>query len=79
MKIFCVGRNYVDHINELGNQVPKNMVIFMKPNTAVHLADQPWELPNFSNEIHYECEIVLKIAKTGKNIQKKLRRIISKS
>ena len=70
MKIFCVGRNYVDHIHELGNQVPENMVIFMKPNTAVHLADKPWKLPNFSNEIHYECEIVLKVAKNGKYIRK---------
>lgn len=68
MKIFCIGRNYVDHIHELGNQVPENMVIFMKPNTAIHLADKPWVLPSFSNEIHFECEIVLKVNKSGKNI-----------
>ena len=69
MKILCIGRNYVDHIHELKNELPDSMVIFLKPNTALHDNSKPWILPDFSNEIHYECEIVLKISKKGKNIR----------
>lgn len=69
MKIFCIGRNYVDHISELGNVQGSEMVCFMKPSTALHLNQDPWYIPHFSNDIHYECEIVLKISKNGKNIQ----------
>jgi acylpyruvate hydrolase len=68
MKIFCIGRNYVDHIHELKNEVPESMVLFLKPETALHHHTIPWTLPDFSNELHYECEIVLKIDKKGKNI-----------
>lgn len=69
MKIICIGRNYTDHIAELKNEVPEDMVIFMKPSTALHHTGDPWYIPEFSNEIHYECEIVLKICKNGKHIQ----------
>ena len=69
MKIFCIGRNYVDHIQELNNELPEHMVMFMKPSTALHFNNDPWYIPTFSNDIHYECEIVLKICKNGKYIQ----------
>lgn len=68
MKIFCIGRNYVDHIHELKNEMPESMVIFMKPESALHNLSQPWVLPSFSSDVHYECELVLKINKCGKNI-----------
>jgi 2-keto-4-pentenoate hydratase/2-oxohepta-3-ene-1,7-dioic acid hydratase in catechol pathway len=69
MKIICIGRNYTEHIAELKNEIPENMVIFMKPSTALHPMNDPWFIPSFSQEIHYECEIVLKICKNGKHIQ----------
>ena len=69
MKILCIGRNYPDHIAELKNEVPEDMVIFMKPSTSLHFESDPWFIPEFSNDIHYECEIVLKICKNGKHIQ----------
>ena len=68
MKIFCIGRNYVDHIHELKNEVPDSMVIFMKPDSSLHDINYSWVLPSFSNDIYYECEIVLKMSKKGKNI-----------
>ncbi|NCT93381.1 MAG: fumarylacetoacetate hydrolase family protein [Chitinophagaceae bacterium] len=66
MKIFCVGRNYADHAKELGNAVPEDPVIFMKPKSALHLANAPFYYPEFTNELHYEAELVLRIAKNGK-------------
>lgn len=68
MKIICIGRNYVDHIRELNNELPSNMVIFMKPSTAIHKNGERWNIPSFSTDVHYECEIVLKISKNGRNI-----------
>lgn len=68
MKIFCVGRNYVDHAKELGNAVPESPVIFMKPRTALLPANTSLPYPTFSNDVHYEAELVLKICKSGKNI-----------
>lgn len=68
MNIFCVGRNYVDHAKELGNAVPESPVIFMKPRTALLPANTPLPYPTFSNDVHYEAELVLKICKSGKNI-----------
>jgi 2-keto-4-pentenoate hydratase/2-oxohepta-3-ene-1,7-dioic acid hydratase in catechol pathway len=68
MKIICVGRNYVDHAKELGNQVPTDPVIFMKPKTALNVGDKPFFYPEFTNELHYECELVLRISKNGKYI-----------
>jgi 2-keto-4-pentenoate hydratase/2-oxohepta-3-ene-1,7-dioic acid hydratase in catechol pathway len=71
MKIFCVGRNYVAHAKELGNEVPTEPVIFMKPKSALLQPNAPFYYPEFTNELHYECEIVLRIGKNGKYIQEK--------
>lgn len=71
MKIFCVGRNYVDHAKELKNEVPDEPVIFMKPKSALLQPHTPFYYPEFTNELHYECELVLRIAKNGKYIQEK--------
>lgn len=68
MKIFCVGRNYADHAKELGNAVPEEPVIFMKPKTALLQPNTPFYYPQFSNELHYEVELILRIAKNGKYI-----------
>ncbi len=69
MKIICIGRNYSEHAKELGNEIPEKPVIFMKPDTAV-LKGNDFYLPEFSNDVHYETEVVLKISKGGKYIQK---------
>ena len=69
MKIFCVGRNYADHAKELGNAVPDEPVIFMKPKTALMQSNAPFYYPEFSNELHYEAEIVLRICKNGKYVE----------
>lgn len=71
MKIICIGRNYIDHAKELKNPVPKQPVFFLKPDTAILRRNRPFFYPDFSTDIHYECELVLKINKLGKNIQKK--------
>jgi acylpyruvate hydrolase len=71
MKIICIGRNYINHAKELGNAVPKEPVFFLKPDTALLLKKQPFFIPDFSNEIHYETELVVKIDRLGKNIQQK--------
>lgn len=71
MKIFCVGRNYVDHAKELGNAIPEEPVIFMKPKSALLKANSPFYYPEFSNELHYEIELVLRIAKNGKYVPEK--------
>jgi len=69
MKIFCVGRNYADHAKELGNAVPEEPVIFMKPKTALLQSQTPFYYPEFSNELHYEVELVLRISKNGKYVE----------
>lgn len=69
MKIFCVGRNYADHAKELGNAVPEEPVIFMKPKTALLQSHTPFYYPEFSNELHYETELVLRISKNGKYVK----------
>lgn len=71
MKIFCIGRNYVDHAKELGNQVPLEPVIFMKPKSALLQPHTPFYYPEFTNELHSEVELVLRISKNGKYIQEK--------
>jgi 2-keto-4-pentenoate hydratase/2-oxohepta-3-ene-1,7-dioic acid hydratase in catechol pathway len=71
MKIFCVGRNYAEHAKELGNAVPDEPVIFMKPKSALLQPHTPFYYPEFTNELHYECELVLRISKNGKYIQEK--------
>ncbi len=68
MKIICIGRNYVDHIKELGNTIPTEPVLFMKPKSALNIGGMAVHYPEFSNELHYECELVLKICKNGKYI-----------
>jgi 2-keto-4-pentenoate hydratase/2-oxohepta-3-ene-1,7-dioic acid hydratase in catechol pathway len=71
MKVIAVGRNYAEHAKELNNPVPVSPVIFMKPDTAVLKDNKPFYLPDFSEEIHHEIEIVLKISKEGKHISEK--------
>jgi acylpyruvate hydrolase len=71
MKIICIGRNYSEHAKELNNDVPTEPVIFMKPRTALVLKDKPVFYPEFTNELHYECEVVVRINKNGKFIQEK--------
>lgn len=71
MKILAIGRNYAEHAKELNNPVPDEPVIFLKPETALIRKNQPFFYPDFSKEIHYEVELVLKICKLGKNIPEK--------
>lgn len=68
MKIICIGRNYHDHINELKNKITKEPLFFLKPDTAIQPKGHPFFIPDFSNNIHYEVELVIKISKNGKNI-----------
>ena len=70
MKIICIGRNYIDHIKELSNQKPMNPVVFLKPDSSVIAKNQNFIIPSFSNEIHHEVELVIKINKVGKHIDK---------
>jgi 2-keto-4-pentenoate hydratase/2-oxohepta-3-ene-1,7-dioic acid hydratase in catechol pathway len=71
MRIFAIGRNYVEHIRELNNERPDEPVIFTKPDTALLRNNEPFYYPDFSNDIHHEVELVLRIGKEGKNIQEK--------
>ncbi len=71
MKIICIGRNYAKHAKELGSAIPKEPVFFMKPDSARLPKKAPFFYPNFTKDLHYEVEIVLKINKLGKNISKK--------
>ena len=68
MKIICIGRNYANHIEELQNERPEAPVIFMKPDTAVLKKEEPFYIPDFSNDIHHEVEILVKISRVGKHI-----------
>lgn len=70
MKIICVGRNYLDHAAELNNPVPEQPLLFMKPPTALLREGKPFYIPAFTKEVHYELELVLKICKNGKYIEK---------
>lgn len=71
MKIICIGQNYLEHIKELNSDVPDEPVFFLKPDTALLIENKPFYLPDFSNDIHHEVEIVLKINRVGKNIAEK--------
>ena len=71
MKIICIGRNYADHAKELGNDVPDEPIIFMKPKSALLQAHTPFYYPEFTNELHYEAELVLRICKNGKYVQER--------
>ena len=71
MKIICVGRNYTDHIKELENNKPKEPVLFLKPDSSIILNNKPFFIPNFSQNIHYELELIIKISRLGKHIEEK--------
>lgn len=71
MKIICIGRNYAEHAKELGNAVPTEPVYFMKPDSALLTRNRPFFYPDFTKDLHYECEIVLRINKVGKCINEK--------
>ncbi len=71
MKIFCIGRNYADHAKEMKSSVPETPVIFMKPDTALLQKNQDFFYPDFTKNLHYEVEIVVRINKIGKNIAEK--------
>jgi 2-keto-4-pentenoate hydratase/2-oxohepta-3-ene-1,7-dioic acid hydratase in catechol pathway len=71
MKLICIGRNYTKHIEELKNEKPTDPVVFLKPDTAILLKKQPFFIPDFSDDVHHEVEILVKINKVGKHIDKK--------
>jgi len=71
LKIICIGRNYTDHIKELANERPTDPVVFIKPDSAVLPKEQDFYIPEFSENIHYEVEVLVKIKKVGKHIDKK--------
>ncbi len=71
MKIICIGRNYTKHIEELENERPEHPVVFCKPDTAILLKKQPFFIPDFSSDVHHEVEILVKITRLGKHIDKK--------
>lgn len=71
MKIICIGRNYAEHAKELKNEPPTEPVVFLKPDTALLRNNDPFFIPDFSNEVNYEVELVIKINRLGKNIQPK--------
>ena len=71
MKIICIGRNYTEHAKELNNPVPTKPVFFMKPDTALLQKHNPFFYPEFSKDVHYEAELVLRISRNGRHIQEK--------
>ena len=71
MKIICIGRNYINHAKELGNAIASEPLFFLKPDTAIQPKGHPFFIPHFSNDIHYEVELVIRINKTGKHIEER--------
>lgn len=71
MKIICIGRNYADHIKELNNERPTDPVVFIKPDSSVLPKEQDFYIPEFTNDVHYEVEVLVKIKKVGKHIEEK--------
>jgi len=71
MKIICIGRNYVEHVKELKNEIPDEPVFFMKPDSALLRNNDPFYIPGWSKDLHHEIELVIKINRLGKNIEKK--------
>lgn len=71
MKLICIGRNYAEHIEELANERPKEPVVFIKPDSSVLPKEQDFYIPEFSSEVHYEVEVLVKIKKVGKHIDSK--------
>ena len=74
MKIICIGRNYVAHAKELGNEIPTEPVIFMKPDSALLRNNDPFYIPDWSNDVHYELELVVRINRVGKSIERQFAR-----
>lgn len=74
MKIICIGRNYAEHAKELNNPVPENPVVFMKPATALLQPGKPFFYPDFTKDLHFEVEVVLRIAKNGRHVQPEFAR-----
>lgn len=74
MKIICIGRNYADHAKEMNAAVPDSPMFFMKPDVALLKPGSPFYYPDFSKDIHYECELVVRISRAGKNIAEKFAR-----
>ena len=71
MKLICIGRNYAKHIEELDNERPEHPVVFLKPDSSVLLSKHPFVIPPFSNDVHHEVEVLVKIKKIGKHIDEK--------
>ncbi|RIA10346.1 2-keto-4-pentenoate hydratase/2-oxohepta-3-ene-1,7-dioic acid hydratase in catechol pathway [Flavobacteriaceae bacterium MAR_2010_72] len=71
MKLICIGRNYADHIKELENEKPTDPVVFLKPDSSILAKKQPFFIPDFSDDIHHEVEVLVRINKVGKYIDKK--------
>jgi len=71
MKIICIGRNYVEHAKELNNSLPNKPVFFLKPDTSLLLNNKPFFYPNFTNNLHYELEVVIRIGRLGKCIEER--------
>ena len=71
MKIICIGRNYLEHVQELNNKLPTEPLFFLKPDTALVIRNRPFFYPEFSSDVHYEVELVFRICKVGKHIQEK--------
>ncbi len=71
MKIICIGRNYTEHAQELGNEIPEEPVIFMKPDSAIFRQRDAFYIPDWTNDVHYELEVVIKLNRLGKNIESK--------
>ncbi|MEJ6598844.1 MAG: fumarylacetoacetate hydrolase family protein [Crocinitomicaceae bacterium] len=71
MKIICIGRNYADHAKEMNSPIPSVPMFFMKPDVAILRPGTPFYYPNFSKDIHFECELVVKINRVGKNISER--------
>lgn len=69
MKIICIGRNYIDHAKELNNPIPSEPLFFLKPDSAILPKRNPFYIPNFTKNIHYEVELIIKVSKLGKNIK----------
>ncbi|MFO7744504.1 MAG: fumarylacetoacetate hydrolase family protein, partial [Psychroflexus sp.] len=71
MKLICIGRNYASHISELKNEKPEHPVVFLKPDSSILLKNNPFIIPSFSEDVHYEVEVLVRIKKVGKHIQNK--------
>jgi 2-keto-4-pentenoate hydratase/2-oxohepta-3-ene-1,7-dioic acid hydratase in catechol pathway len=71
MKIICIGRNYTEHIKELANERPEEPVVFIKPDSSVLPKEQDFYIPDFTQNVHYEVEVLVKICKVGKHIDER--------